>query len=646
MGKTATIATLKCLGASRGLILRVYLLQTMAMAALGVAFGLALGAAVPSLAAPLLAERFGLPIRPGLYPVPLAMAAGFGLLSALAFSLWPLGRAAEIPAATLFRDLVDRRRRRPGWPVLIGLAAAAAALIGLAVLSAADRGLALGFVAGAVAALLLFRAAAALLSLGARRLGVSKIGMPETAASAPWPGLRLALANLHRPGAATASVVVSLGLGLTVLIAVLLVETSLDREIDETLPEAAPTFYFIDIQPDQRAPFGRLVGGWPGAGGYEEVPMLRGRIVALDGIPADRVPVAPEVAWVLQGDRGITWAAEPPTAASIVAGRWWEPDHRGPLLVSVDAEIAEGLGLRVGDTLTVNLLGREVTAEIANLRTVDWDRLGINFVMIFSPGQLEAAPQTGLATVRLPPEQEDALEKAVLDRFPNVSAIRVKEALESAAALLAAVGRAIRAVVLVTLASGLLVLAGVAAATHRRRVYEAVVLKVLGATRTQVLSSMLLEYALLGLGASAVAAVLGTLAGWILVAFVLEVGWSFAPGPVLLVVAGGSPPPSSSASPAAPAPSARNRPHGCATRDGRICLGVLALPVYCFREQVTLYQRSCRAFGAIRGNSSMAIGPDRSTVVTRAGPARLPQSTSACGSTCSASTTTWRRGWH
>ncbi|MBX6323227.1 MAG: FtsX-like permease family protein, partial [Rhodospirillaceae bacterium] len=328
------------------------------------------------------------------------------------------------------------------------------------------------------------------------------------------PGLRLALANLTRPGAPTAGVVLSLGLGLTVLVAVALVQDNLAREIRETLPETAPSFYFLDIQADQAEPFAALVRSFPGVSSVEHVPMLRGRIVAINGVPADRLHPPEEVAWVLEGDRGVTWSADLPRGSRVVEGAWWPADYAGPLLVSFDAEVAHGLGVKVGDTVTINLLGRALTATVANLRAVDWRDLAINFIMVFSPGVLAGAPQTELATARVAPAQELALQKAVGERFPNVSAVRVKDALEAVGEIMTAVGVAIQSTAGVTLVAGVLVLAGAIVAGHHRRVYEAVVLKVLGATRGDVARVFLLEHGLLGLLAAAIAAALGTLVAW------------------------------------------------------------------------------------------------------------------------------------
>jgi putative ABC transport system permease protein len=500
--RLATIATLKCLGATNRLVFAVYLTQVLALALIGTLAGLAIGAAAPFVVAKVLSGALPFAPRLGLYPGALGLAAAFGILTALAFSLWPLAVAGAVSPAGLFRSRIVPARPRLAKRGILAIAAAAAMLAILAGLAARDAQIALWFALAAVAALAVLRGAAALVAQMAGRWRASLGGQGRA-----W--LRLALASLRRPGAETVTVMLSLGLGLVALVAVATVEGNLAQEVGEEMPGEAPAFFFIDIQPDQLAPFLETVRGIEGVGRIEHVPSLRGRIVAVNGRPVDKVKVAPEVAWVTQGDRGLTYSQAPPPGTKLAAGQWWPETYRGPPLISLDAKAAEGLGIGVGDTLTVNLLGRDLTARIANLRDIDWSTLGINFVIVFAPGALEDAPQTHIATVRVGPGQEVAVEKTVTDEFPNVSAIRVRAVLEAANAILSKIGTAVRAVAAVTFAAGILALAGAVAAGHERRVYDAVVLKVLGARRSDVLKAFLAEFGLLGLAAGVLGVAIG-----------------------------------------------------------------------------------------------------------------------------------------
>ncbi|MDA8252287.1 MAG: FtsX-like permease family protein [Rhodospirillales bacterium] len=522
-----SIATLRCLGAPPRLVFLVCLVQVMALAALGVLAGLVAGVVLPLAAAPLLTPLLPAAPRLGVFPGPLALAAGAGLLTAASFALWPLARALRIPGAALFRDALLPARARPPRALIAAEAVLAAALVALVVASSADRGFALGFCGAAAATLLLFRlGGAALTAL------VARLPAPRRA----WA--RLGLANLHRPGAATPLMLVSVGLGLATLAAVTLVQGNLQREVAEQLPRAAPSFFFIDLQNDQMPAFRRLIAATPGVSDLQEVPSLRARVVAVNGVPADRVHATPDTAWALRGDRGLTYAAAMPKGTRLVAGAWWPADYRGPPLVSFDAGLARGWGVHVGDTIRLNVLGRDIDFRVASLRDIAWRTMALNFTLVASPGMLEHAPHSHIATVRAVPQVQARLLNAVTDAFPNVSAIRVADVLRAVADLLGQVGAALSATGAVALAAGALVLAGAVAAGQRRRVREAVILKSLGASRAQIRAAWLTEFGLIGLAAGVLAALVGTLASWGVMRFVAHGPWVFLPGRLLLTVAG------------------------------------------------------------------------------------------------------------
>jgi putative ABC transport system permease protein len=321
-----------------------------------------------------------------------------------------------------------------------------------------------------------------------------------------------------------------------VLVSVALIEGNMRAAIQERIPEQAPAYFFLDIQPDQVEAFEAAARSVPEVGEINRTPMLRGRIAAINGVSPEELPIAPEAQWALASERGLTYSETPPDNAEIVAGEWWPEDYDGPPLISFSEGLARGFGIDVGDTLTINVLGREITGTIANLRAIQWGTLQLNFTIIFAPGAIEAAPHTVLATVQAPPPAATALEKAVTDALPNVSAIRVRDALDTANEVLTNIGLAVTATGTITLVAGALVLAGAVAAGHRRRVYDAVVLKVLGATRGQISRAFLCEYGLLGLATAAVATLLGALASLFVVTEVMNLEWVFLPEAVAAVI--------------------------------------------------------------------------------------------------------------
>lgn len=513
--KRPSIATLKSVGAPGSQVVALYLTQVMLIAGLGTLIGLVIGASLPFLLDALFAADLPLPLNPTLAPGELALAAAYGLITAFAFAITPLGRAHDVPVSGLFRDTVDPAHVSPRWRYRIWLAASLAALVGLSVATAFDRRVALIFIAAAAIAFGLLHGVALGLMALARR-------MPHPR----WPAPRMALANLYRPGALTPAIVLSLGLGVTLLVTLSLIDANVRRTISATLPARAPNLFFLDIPSRDAAQFREFLARAAPSGKIEDVPMMRGRIVALNGVPASKIRPPEDAAWVLDGDRGITYADTVPDGSSLTEGAWWSAEQGAKPLVSFEADLARQLGLKLGDTVTVNVLGRDLTATIFNLRRVEWRNLGINFVMVFSPGTFRGAPHSDLATLTLPGGTDAAAENRVLrdvaKTFPSVSAVRVKDALDAIGDLVGRLVLAIRGASAVAVLASLFVLAGAIAAGHRARLYDAVVLKVLGASRARLLTAYALEYAALGLATALFGLLAGSLAGWVIVAKVMH----------------------------------------------------------------------------------------------------------------------------
>ena len=525
------IATMKALGATGARIFSIYLLQVLAMALVGCAAGIVVGAALPYIIIGSFGTLIPLPINPSFHPGELALALLYGLLTAAAFAIWPLGRAHDVPVGALFRDGVVPQPRWPRRIYAVGAVATITALAGLAIVLAYDRRVAAIYVAVAAAVFVLLRLVAAGLMVIARH-----------APRARSTVLRMAIANIHRPSALTPTIVLSLGLGIALLVTVIEIDGTLRTQFTAALPEKAPSFYFLDIPAEQAQRFDTFVRERAPKATYEEVPMLRGRIISANGIAAENLKPSSDAEWVLQSDRGITYANDIPRGSRLVAGEWWKPDYSGPPLVSFEKRIADGLHLKLGDPVTVNVLGRNITARIANLRLVDWQSLGINFVMVFSPNSFRGAPHTHLATLAYPgggtTAQESAMIKSVAGAFPTVTTVRVKEALEAIGSLISNLVLAIDGASAITLLAAGLVLGGALAAGHRHRVYDAVILKTLGATRSKLLTVYVLEYLLLGASTAFFGVISGSLAAWLIVADLMNLRFSWLPWPALAAALG------------------------------------------------------------------------------------------------------------
>lgn len=534
------IATMKSVGATGGTVFSIFLVQVLAMALIGVLAGLALGLFIPPVLTHLLAGY--LPIAPefALSARSVGLAVAYGLLVALLFALWPLGRAEQVRASVLFRDEVDPSRAWPNRHILALIFITAAVLISIAVFSSESHLIASYFVGGLAVVIGLFWVLGGAVTRLARRFRRPR-----------RPELALAIANIGAPGGLTRSVVLSLGAGLSLLVAVALADASLVDELESRLPSTSPAYFVIDIpKKDQQAFRETVLREAPGAE-IEDAPMLRGRLISLGGVPVEEIKAPPEAQWVLTGDRGLTYSDRVPAGSKVVEGDWWQPGYTGEPLVSFEAELARNLDLKIGDSIVVNVLGRNITARIANLREVKWESLSLNFVMVFSPNTLAGAPHNLLATISLPDQsgtvEEVRLARALGKAFPAVTAIRVKEAIEAFNKVFEKVMAAVRVAGSVTLIAGALVLAGAMATAQRRRILEAVILRALGATRSRILAAHVIEYLLLAVVAAIAATVLGSIAAYAVVTALMDlpfvfswaaVGWALLTAAFLVVVFG------------------------------------------------------------------------------------------------------------
>ncbi|WP_374589363.1 ABC transporter permease [Novosphingobium sp.] len=516
--RRGSVATLKVLGATSGDIARIYLLQIAAAAVVGSMAGLAAGVLVT----PLLAKALGelLPVATGFTfdPWALVRAAAFGLLVALVFAAPPLLAARRFPAMALFRARVaplSSRWRDAALPVALGVAG----IVGLSLIGSRQPQMVLGFLAGAAGLLLL--------------LGALGWGIRTLAARLPRPAkplLRIALSNLHRPGAQTGALVTALGFGLAAFVLLAAIQTSLDANIQARVPQRAPDYFVLDVPRDRAPEFAATVQREAPGAKVRTVPALRGSILAYG--PADRMirvsslKEIPEDAWPLRGERGLTYSVDVPEGNVITAGEWWPQNYAGEPLVSIDERLAEALDLKIGDQLTIGLLGVERTAKISSFRRIDWDSLGFNYVLVFSPNAIADAPHNLAAMIDLPKDaQRGGMLRALVKGFPSSSVIEVGGVLTQARDLLRQVSLAVLAAASVAVLAGIAVLLGAIAAARAARIYDNVILRVLGASRGQLLGLQLAEYALLAAVLAGVALALGTGTAWLVVVKLFEFDW-------------------------------------------------------------------------------------------------------------------------
>jgi putative ABC transport system permease protein len=520
--KRASIATLKVTGADSGVIFRIYMMQIFAVALFAILLGLGVGSLLPQVIGWIAGDV--LPVAPGfsLHPVPLAVSAIYGLLIALAFALPPLARARTVPAAGLFRAIVEKSAGTDKRTV-IWVTASILAIIGLAVATAREPLFSLAFI-GAAFGLLLMLAG---IAWAMRRIAI-RLPRPK----APLP--RLALANLHRPGAQTQALVVALGLGLTLFVTLAAIQTSINNEIRNSVPARAPSFFVLDVPRDRATEFGQMVSAADPKGQVNMIPALRGTITEFGGQRVDQLEELPEGAWVLNGDRGLTYSGQVPQGSEVIAGKWWPADYKGSSLVSLDQRVADSLGIGVGDSLTVSVLGVEVKSTVAALREVKWENFGLNYALVFSPGSFDAAPHNMVATLTVNKAAERSLAKSIPPAFPSSSLIEVGEVVGQISTLLTQMAQAIAAAASIAILAGIAVLVGAIAAARQSRIYDSVIMKLLGSTRRQILGAQAMEYGILAVVLGLLSLALGLGAAWYVVVQIFD--FNFAPDPLVLAV--------------------------------------------------------------------------------------------------------------
>ena len=520
--RRTSIATLRSLGATSARIMVHFLTQVLVLTLAGVLLGLLLGAATSLLALPVLSGMLNIDLPPTIDARSLLTAAGFGLLIGLAFALLPLRGAQKLKPASLFRASGGDETRLgwrdlSHWRTALPLFMALAAIAGLAVFTTGAPWLVLWYAVGAALAFGLLRLVAWLLQAILRLLPP----LPNTT-------LRQAFKAIHRPGSAAPVVVLSLGLGLALLLMITLLDQNLRAQIDGAVAEDAPAFLLLDMPKDQVPLVETFAAADPGIEKLQTIPMLRGNIDSVNGTAvADLGPVPDDIADMFEGDTALSWARELPEGSVVVDGEWWPDDYAGPPLVSLSNELRAPLGLAIGDTMSINLAGRSISVTISNFREIDWREGGLNFRLLFSPGVIESAPQTVMGSIDVVDGAASAVESRLSKAFPTLSFLPVGDALARIESILSSLANAVALVGSLAVISGMLVLAGAMTVGRKQREADAVVMKVLGATRGDVIVAFVVEYGVLGFLAALMGAGLGVTAAWAIMTFVMEI--PFAP---------------------------------------------------------------------------------------------------------------------
>jgi putative ABC transport system permease protein len=525
------IATMKALGATRGRIVVHYLVQTFVLVGIGILLGILIGMTLSLFALPILGPYVGLRLTPVIEWSSLLSAAGFGLLVGFTFAYVPLQRASELQPALLFRSagseaapMSIKSLRRP--EVILPLLAALAALFALAANVAGRADLVFWFALGAGLAFALLGAASRLLRWVVRH-------MPPL----PDAKTRNALQAIGRPGAPAATIVLSLGLGLSLLILLVTISGSMRHQLDRSFTVDAPDFIYMDLFEDEAAELQAFSHSDPRIKSFRSEPVLRSSTLMVNGQKPPALEDIPrDISMFFGGDQPVSTGAELPTGNTLVGGAWWKPDYTGPALVSVAQQVQQAYGIKLGDTLTFNIFGGDLTATVASIRSFDWQRVRVNFPFVLSPHALDDFPLSYFAFIEVLPGQQVAVQRTLMEQYPQLVFIPIDEALGSIIKVIDSISSAVSVVGAIAISSGVLALAGALASGRRQREAEAIVEKVLGATRSDILIGYLIEYGLVGSVASLMATAIGLGGAWIVSSLFTDMRFEIDPGVLAIAI--------------------------------------------------------------------------------------------------------------
>ena len=517
--KETTIATFKTLGATQRVIFLIYLSQILVFTGLGIVLGTFLGACVAFIIGPLISETIALPLKLSLHPKPFLEATAYGILVSLIFSIFPLEKAVSQKVASLYRNRTENTKLLTLNFMSVTVFVCVAVILCIPAMSSPFPLVSVGFAAGFFCCLVIILVASFFILKISKKIAQLKI-------LKGWIAIKLAFSAIGNSGHENRSILLSMGLALTIITTIGQIDKNLQRALTEDLPSRAPAYFLIDIQNHQKQSLIELLDLNPQVEKIRTAPMLRGLITEINDTPLSELKIDH---WALRGDRGVTYQSSPTPETKLISGEWWPEKYTGHPQISFSFNEAQEIGLNLGDKITLNLMGRDLTGEITSFRDVDFSTMGINFLMVFNPGALELAPHSHIATVYANKTAEAQLSRSIANSFPNITAVPVRETILTIKKIINSLADTMKWGALITILMGFAVIIGTAAASERNRMREAAILKTLGATRIKILTTFALRSSILGAFAGILAVTLGTLASWSTVKFVMASQYSFDP---------------------------------------------------------------------------------------------------------------------
>ncbi|MCW8916335.1 MAG: hypothetical protein OQK24_10855 [Magnetovibrio sp.] len=499
--KMDTIAILKSVGTPPNVITLALGIEVLGGAALGALVGIGLGALGPVLAVGALADQLPFDINGGPLFQPLASAFVFGLLVAVLFAWWPLMHVRTVTTRELLRERLEPSAFSLNWKGWLGVGVIVVMILGVVFWSSPMPVLSSVFLLGGLVLAFIYFLVGKGLAGAARWMSKH---LNTLSASQ-----RLALGHLHRAGSPTGPVVMALGLSLTLLVALDGIERTAERHVATTLPSTAPDLVLFSLPQNRAQDLEMSLQSWDGLESMRVSPFIHARIQSIKGVPVRDLKIPGALNWVVRGDRGVSYVSQIPEGSTLSNGKWWSIEDQSQSLVSIDSGVADKLGLALGDEITLNVSGVSVTGKIVNFRTIDWTGLNLDFPIVTSPGALDTVPHTFAASLKAKPGRTQDLERLMRAEFSELPLIQVDTVLAALSTALDAVIAGLRVAALMTGVAALVVMAGSVLQSLNQRMDEALLFKVLGARRSQLLHQLVVEFLVLGAMVCAVSAPLG-----------------------------------------------------------------------------------------------------------------------------------------
>ena len=511
--KTKNIAIMKSLGAKNSKVLNIYLNQILMIFLVSIIPAIMLGVSIPYFFSSIISQELFNTFEPSIFLHPILISFLYGLITCILFTILPLLKTYKIKPIELIRKSSENSLNKTTYKIkgIIFILISILCILTMNLIN--DKKLSFY--------ILISMTVSFVLIYGITNLKFYILSKIKFKLGTTFEYIRKAISKSN---SFARSIVISFSIGLSLLIILNIIESSLDKRITDAINQQAPSHFLIDIQPQQIEKIKTIASSILGDNNFNSQPMLRGRITDINNQSVQGLKVDKEVEWVLRRDRAFSWSNKIPNNTKLISGKWWHENYDGPLLVSIGDKIAKGLNLKIGDKIKFNILGRNFEAQIFNTREIVWENMDINFIFILSNSNIENAPHSWIATTKnIGQNLNNSFVEKIVSEFSNISSISIEESYKSIKSILNLLIIIINSIALVTLFSGIIVLAGIIDVGKKDKLYEVAILKILGATPKRIAYLWFKEYFIIGLISSVVSLIIGFIVSYVLLNYIFNI---------------------------------------------------------------------------------------------------------------------------